>query len=118
MHKYPANFPDREPLNAPGGRLARARYAADSHVLLHGNETTDAPEAAIRLRVAHVKEAVDPLRSFYSQMETPELLALDGPKGPIRCVNFRQAIVNHMHGKSAAQIPKHSDPFDGLAPRP
>jgi hypothetical protein len=55
---------------------------------------------------------------FHFQMKMTELFALDGSEYSICSVMFGQAVMGYMNGKSAPQVPKHSNTFDGLASRP
>jgi hypothetical protein len=51
-------------------------------------------------------------------MITPQLPPLDAPKSAIGDVLLCQAIIDHVNRELAAQIPKHAEALNRLAPRP
>jgi hypothetical protein len=83
-------------------------YSFCSVLHTHGRRTfwMQRPFFWVRLGVTHF------------QVEASQLLALDGSKGSVGDLLICRAIINHMDGKPAAQIPKHSEPFNRLASWP
>jgi hypothetical protein len=69
-------------------------------------------------RKTRQREPAGSLSSFHFQMVSAQLLPLDAPKRAIGDLLLRQAIVDHMNRKPAAQIPEHGDALNPLASRP